>query len=121
MFLLDQLTKWAAMRSLSPHSSVAVIQDIFHFTFVQNTGIAFGIFTGYGQVLFWFISLSLVVLLAVSHSFSRAPRMQQIAFGLIFGGAAGNWLDRMRFGFVVDFLDFRVWPVFNVADSCIFK
>jgi len=119
VFLLDQITKLIAVNNLPLHSSTAVIHNVFHLTLVQNTGIAFGIFNEHGQVLSWLISLCMVVLLIVSRSFYRTPAIQQAAFGIIFGGALGNWLDRMRLGFVVDFLDFRVWPVFNVADSCI--
>ncbi len=118
-FLLDQITKFAAVRYLPHHDTTPVVPDIFHLTLVENTGVAFGIFNDYGQALLWLISICLIVLLAVSRSFLKAPLIQRAAFGLIIGGALGNWLDRVRVGYVIDFLDFRVWPVFNVADSCI--
>ncbi len=119
IFLFDQITKLIAVRALSLQSSTVVIDHIFHLTLVQNTGIAFGIFNNHGQALLWIISISMIALLAVSFSFRNTSKMQQVSFGLIFGGALGNWLDRIRLGYVVDFFDFRVWPVFNVADSCI--
>lgn len=117
--IVDQITKFIATQNLSHHSSVAVIQNIFHFTFVQNTGVAFGIMNDYGHVLRLVITVCVIVLLGVSYTFRHAPKNQQFAFGLIMGGALGNWIDRLRLGYVIDFLDFRVWPVFNVADSCI--
>ncbi len=65
------------------------------------------------------ISISLAVLLGLGIRMKSTPALQRWALALILGGAAGNWIDRVRYGAVVDFLDFRIWPVFNVADSAI--
>ncbi len=116
--LVDQASKLAALRILFPGETVPVIQGLFHFTLIQNTGIAFGFFREHQGLLLILISVSLIFL------WIWALRMEgglgsRYAFALILGGAAGNWIDRMRFGAVIDFLDFRVWPVFNIADSAI--
>ena len=63
------------------------------------------------------VSLCVIVLLFYSVKIAKKSAIEKIAYGLILGGAIGNLIDRFRFGWVVDFLDFRIWPVFNVADS----
>ncbi len=83
-----------------------------------NSGVAFGFFQGHGL---W-ITLGTLAILALLFKTTLRPergRWAPVCLGLILGGAAGNLVDRLRFGGVVDFLDFRVWPVFNIADSCI--
>jgi len=108
-----------ALRFLSLDSSTAVIANLFHLTLVQNTGIAFGLFRRHEMLLFSLITISLVILF-IWGSRSKSPsRTARFGIALILGGAIGNWIDRIRFGAVIDFLDFRVWPVFNVADSAI--
>lgn len=125
VFLLDQLTKLLAVHYLSSVDSFPVLQNVFHLTLVYNTGIAFGFFRHSQAILLGAITLSLVFLLIWgARSFKQKPgepsqKFQSFALALILGGAIGNWLDRVRIGSVVDFFDFRVWPVFNVADSAI--
>ena len=99
-----------------------VIPKIFHFTLVHNTGIAFGLFKNMGIV---FIIVSVIAILFFSW-FLYSRRQEKdfstfsiLAFSLIIGGAFGNLIDRLQFGFVIDFIDFRIWPVFNIADSAI--
>ncbi len=120
VFGFDQLTKFWIRTSFSPASSRPVLPGIFHLTFVTNTGSAFGLFQGGG---FFFILLSIItiiilVILAWQKRKSFSP-LVKLSFGFLLGGVSGNLMDRLRFGAVVDFLDFRIWPVFNVADSCI--
>jgi len=120
VFACDQLTKGFLSRRLYPGESIPIIKNILHISLVHNTGIAFGLFK---NQTFFFIVLSLVVIAYILRDFRL--RMQHynparhIALGLILGGACGNLLDRIRFGYVIDFLDFRIWPVFNIADSAI--
>jgi len=119
VFFLDQITKYFILTNLGLNDSVAVIRNSFHFTLVHNTGAAFGIFKD--QTLF-FISISIVSIISIIiflKKNTKSSTLIDIALALILGGALGNLLDRLRFGYVVDFLDFRVWPVFNVADSAI--
>ena len=119
VFLLDQLTKFLALTLLKPRSSISVVPNVFHLSFVENTGIAFGLFQGYPGLWTLVITLSVLGLGVGAACFRKQPDSRRLAFGLILGGAAGNWFDRIRLGHVVDFLDFRIWPVFNVADSFI--
>ena len=117
--LLDQLTKALAQIHLFRGSSLPVIPHFLHLTLIKNQGIAFGLFQGGDKLLLVIITLSIATLILLGF---RIPRLQwktQWGIGLILGGALGNWIDRIRFGAVVDFLDFRIWPVFNLADTAI--
>jgi len=116
----DQISKYIVRLKMNPHESLPVIKGIFHITYVQNTGAAFSILRG---KTYFFIMVSIVIILAVIIFLRKVPpekKLLRIAMALVLGGAAGNNLiDRLRFGYVVDFLDFRIWPVFNIADSAI--
>lgn len=119
VFLCDQLAKLWVQRSMLPRESISLIPGVFHITYVRNTGAAFGLLRD--QTLF-FIIITLLVIGMIVFTLSRIPKEQlslQFALGLLLGGALGNLLDRIRFGYVIDFLDFRVWPVFNLADAAI--
>ncbi|OGW82344.1 MAG: signal peptidase II [Omnitrophica bacterium RIFCSPLOWO2_12_FULL_44_17] len=117
---VDQVSKWVAIEFLKPEASIPVIRNFFHFTYVENTGIAFGLLQEHSGFLLIFISLSVLAILAFASYFTRREIfIKRIAYGFILGGAIGNLTDRIRFGYVVDFLDFRIWPVFNLADSFI--
>lgn len=120
VFIFDQLAKKYISKSLALGSSIPVIKNIFHLTLVHNTGVAFGLFKN--QQVFFIIITSIVILyiaLALFLNRKQNSLSSRIAFGLILGGACGNLFDRLRLGFIVDFFDFRIWPVFNIADSAI--
>lgn len=119
VLLFDQITKALALSFLKPRISIPLFRDVFHLSFVENTGIAFGLFQDHPEFWTWIITISIVCLLVGSWFFRDQPLPKQLAFGFILGGAIGNWVDRIRFNYVIDFLDFRVWPVFNIADSFI--
>ena len=119
VFLFDQITKFLALSFLKPRASIPLFQNIFHLSFVENTGIAFGLFQDHPEFWAWIITVSIVCLLVGSWFFRNQSLSKQLAFGFILGGAIGNWVDRIRFNHVIDFLDFRIWPVFNIADSFI--
>ena len=115
----DQLTKVAIRATLAPAQSRPVIPSLLHLTYVQNTGAAFGLFRGHPGI---FVCFSLVVAIWLIVELLKSPRragMLTVGLVLILSGAVGNLLDRWRFGYVVDFIDVRVWPVFNLADSMI--
>ncbi len=116
-FVLDRVSKLLVLHFLV--DSVPVIPNIFHLTLVRNHGIAFGLFSQMKWVLLVVISISLLVIAWMAHQPSFRNKRDQWVFGLILGGAFGNWWDRIQYGSVVDFFDLRVWPVFNVADSAI--
>ena len=128
VFVADQLTKTWALRRLDMSHPVVVIPDFFHLVLVMNPGVAFGIFAGIPPEWRWIVTLFSLTALALlgSLAFRILPRgslLARLAIGLVFGGAAGNLLDRWRHGAVVDFIDvfWRTyhWPAFNVADSAI--
>ena len=119
VFLVDQAAKFWAVRSLDLAESRPILGNFFHLTLVENQGIAFGLFGGMERVLFIVITLSLILLILFGLCSQTLQRHSQWGIGLILGGALGNWADRIRVGAVIDFLDFRVWPVFNFADTAI--
>ena len=115
----DQLTKHLIAAAFHPGESLPLLPRVLHLTYVQNTGAAFGLFKGQ-QLLF--IGLSLLVIAWITRQFlAKRPLAAPVvwAYALVLGGAAGNLIDRLRFGYVVDFIDVRVWPVFNLGDSAI--
>lgn len=120
--LLDRLTKIFFSNILRVGESLPVIPKVFHFTLVHNTGIAFGLFKDNGFV-FLIIPVIAIALLGYNvyyyHKFGELDCWYIIAFSLILGGAIGNLIDRIFIGHVIDFIDLRVWPVFNIADSAI--
>jgi len=118
--LIDQLTKFLALRFLSSQTPLSIVPKVLDFTLVKNPGVAFGLFSGFAPLLFTLITCSLVFLFFIANrSHHEASLSSRWALSLILGGAIGNWIDRLRFAAVIDFIDFRVWPVFNIADSAI--
>lgn len=117
--IADQLSKWAIASSLRLHESIAVIPGVFHITYVQNPGAAFGLFA-YQQPLFIAVA-ALMIGLAIFYRkrIQQESRLFQWAVTIGIAGALGNLIDRVRTGYVVDFFDFRMFPVFNIADIAI--
>jgi signal peptidase II len=118
---LDQFTKRLIVGSFLPGESRYVIPHFLKWTYERNLHGAFGLF-GSNAVLL--IAMAIVVLVLFWFSFREAAARStvvRIAFGMIVGGAIGNIIDRLHYGFVIDFIDFyRIWPnIFNVGDSCI--
>ncbi len=121
-FTADQLSKAWVREHLALYESWAPIPALaryFTFTHVTNTGIAFGLFREWGSLLVAVAVVVIAFLLLYTQQLATARWPVQIAMGLQLGGAFGNLVDRIRFGFVTDFLDFKFWPVFNLADSAI--
>ncbi|BAW95952.1 signal peptidase II [[Synechococcus] sp. NIES-970] len=120
--VLDQLTKTIVLQTLpAVGDTFPLWPSVFHFTYVRNTGAAFSIFT---DGVYWLRWLSLAVsigLMALAWFGDRQTVSEQWGYGFILAGAMGNGIDRFLFGYVVDFLDFRLinFPVFNIADVCI--
>lgn len=117
----DQLTKLLATKNLLLNQSAPLIKGIFHLTLIRNRGAAFGILKN--QIpLFIFTSILAVILIYLGllrNNKYKKYSFYNISLALILAGALGNLIDRLRLGYVIDFLDFRIWPVFNVADSAI--
>ena len=119
VLIVDRLTKYILFRNLSEGESVRVIPGLFHITLVLNSGAAFGLFKG--RSVFFMVSTALVIVFICLYVIRGGYKdlLTLTALGLILGGAAGNLIDRVLFGYVIDFLDFRIWPVFNIADASI--
>lgn len=124
----DQATKGLVLQSFRLYDSQEVIPGFFNLVYVQNTGAAFSMLADVDSPWrhYFFLGIGTIALvgLTIAHfKLRKDHRLYSVALALIAGGAAGNLVDRVRLGAVVDFLDFYVgryhWPAFNVADSAI--
>jgi signal peptidase II len=126
---IDQATKLYILSHFSYGESITVIKDFFNLTYVRNPGAAFGFLSTSPETFrhIFFLSvppIALVFIIYIMRSVPTSDVIQIVALSGIFGGAIGNYIDRIRFRYVIDFLDFHiknkyVWPAFNVADSAI--
>jgi signal peptidase II len=126
ILVLDQATKLYVDANFRLHETVPVIRNFFHLTYVRNKGAAFGILSDNAIRIPFFITVSIVAMLGIIWYIKRLKDDQKLAvfsLSLIFSGALGNLIDRIRLGEVIDFLDVfwqrHHWPAFNVADSAI--
>lgn len=116
---LDQLTKHLILSRITVGQSLPIIENIFHLTLVKNSGIAFGLFPQGTNIFIIFSFLVIFLILIILWKKKELKILPRIALALILAGAIGNLIDRLRWGYVIDFLDFRIWPVFNLADTSI--
>lgn len=123
IFLTDQVTKFLIIRSFSAGMSTCVIPGFLNFTLVRNRGSAFGLFPSGRWILVAVTVLSIAFLVYFFYRFGRDLGLGRYSLALIFGGALGNFADRLLRGYVVDFIDVYAgrfhWYAFNVADSAI--
>ena len=126
--VLDQISKYAVLKSIELGGSIPVISGFFNLVHTRNRGIAFGIFNRPGSDLGYYLLLSatFAAVILLLFWFSRLKQEEKVlipGLSLILGGAIGNLIDRIRLREVIDFLDFYIgsyhWPAFNVADSAI--
>jgi len=119
LLALDQLTKYYVETHIGPYDAISVT-SFFRIVYAENIGSAFGLFKSLGSTFFILVSSAAVIALSVMIVKDTANRL---SYSLLLGGAAGNLLDRLMRGYVVDFLDFHLgtyhWPAFNVADSAL--
>lgn len=119
VLVVDQLSKYYVVTHFRLFESVPVIENIFHWTYILNPGAAFGLMAGSRWI---FVAIAAAVLVGIY--WMRKDIMEngwwvQYGTALFAGGAIGNLIDRARQGLVIDFFDFRIWPIFNVADIAI--
>ena len=118
LIAIDQLTKYLVVKNISGISTVPLIKDVFHLTYWENRGAAFGILQD--KRVFFIVITVLVVFFVVLFLVKQKPKnvLLNLALTLLIGGAVGNFTDRALRGYVVDFLDFRLinFPIFNAAD-----
>jgi len=126
--IADQLTKWAVIKLITLYDVIVLIPGFFNLVHVQNTGGAFGVFAGQQNTLqsMMFVLVTIIAMCLIVYLYKNTPvefPILSFGFSLIFGGAMGNMIDRIRFGRVTDFIDLYVgnlhWPAFNIADSAI--
>jgi signal peptidase II len=118
IFLADRVLKELVESSMQLGDSIPMVPGILHLTYIKNDGGAFGILGGQGSIL---LLGSAVAVAFVLWMLLEGPpaRLMALGCGLILGGAAGNLLDRLTAGEVTDYVDLRIWPVFNAADAAI--
>lgn len=117
--LVDQATKYFVVQHFAVGESVPVLENIFHWTFILNRGAAFGMLEG-SRWLFVVIALAVIGgVLYLRKEIEQSGVLACMGAALFTGGAVGNLIDRMLHGVVIDFFDFRIWPIFNVADIAI--
>lgn len=126
VLVLDQLSKIFIDRHFFLHESVTVVANFFHITYVRNQGAAFGILADHALRVPFFTTVALLAaggILWYLRRLREEQRLLQGSLALIFAGALGNLIDRIRLGEVIDFIDVHWyqyhWPAFNVADSAI--
>ncbi|MBQ6371086.1 MAG: signal peptidase II [Firmicutes bacterium] len=120
VIVLDRVVKIAVSTNMDPGDTIPVIDHIFHITYVQNTGAAFSMLQGHSMLLIILpavvIGIGIIFVCVMSKKYNK---MFLVSVSLICGGGLGNLTDRISQGYVTDMFDFRVFPVFNVADICV--
>lgn len=128
LIALDQMTKIFVHTQFQLHESVPVIENYFHFTYVRNFGAAFGFLSQtppvFREIFFLMMPpLACLIILYILKGVEEKDTYQILCLSSIFAGAIGNYLDRLQFRYVIDFLDFHYgtwsWPAFNIADMAI--
>ncbi|SRR6056297_1507220 len=122
ILILDRITKYMAAMHLQKIDTIPIAQGVIHLTYAENTGAAFSILKGRQSLL---IIITGMVIIVMCYYFWRERKhmsaLANIAMSMVIGGATGNWMDRIMFDYVIDFIDFRLidFAIFNVADSFI--
>ena len=119
LVILDQFSTYIVVEHMALGESIPILAEGFHFTYILNPGAAFGMFA---HNRLFFIAIAVVVIgiiIWARREILASPWEVKAGCGLFLGGAIGNLIDRARQGLVIDFFDFRIWPVFNIADIAI--
>ncbi len=119
--ILDQLVKHIVSTSMITGETIPVIDSFFHITYIHNDGAAFGIMAGKSIFLIGFPALMIIAGIIIIVLFkNKLAATELVAISLIAGGGIGNLIDRCVYGYVIDFIDFKIWnPVFNIADIAV--
>ena len=118
VFISDQITKYAVYKNMSLGESIPT-EGIIRITYARNTGMAFSLFENFGIILLILSLIIASILIIYLFTIDKPRILIRVFSGLVVGGALGNILDRIRFGYVNDFIDVGWWPIFNIADSSI--
>ena len=117
IIILDQLSKFLVKINFNLNESVPVMGEIFHLTYIHNFGAGFGILQNQ-RILLVIISIAVAAFIFYyAKKVKEEETLLQLLLGFVLGGTIGNLIDRIFLGYVTDFFDFMIWPVFNIADS----
>lgn len=116
ILVLDYVTKWYVKTHFFLGESIPVIPGVFHWTYIVNYGAAFGILKDQRWIFLGVVLLLLAIFFYYRQKLAQTPSWVRAGVAMLLAGAVGNAFDRFVYGGVVDFFDFRVWPIFNVAD-----
>ena len=123
LLLIDQISKLLVIKFLDINGGIELIKNFFYLTYTHNTGAAFSILTGQRILLILIATIILIILFNYIRKNKVKEKIDILAFSLIIGGSLGNLIDRIVRGYVVDFLDFKIFgynfPIFNLADTFI--
>lgn len=117
VIVFDQISKYFIQTNMDLNDSIAIIEGLFSITYIQNTGAAFSLLQGKTMILIiiqMLVVLAIVIYVSIKKNMLR--RTLIVSLALIVGGGVGNLIDRVHYGYVIDFLHFHFWPIFNVAD-----
>ena len=117
IIIIDQVAKFLIKTNFQLNQTLPIISNIFHLTYIHNFGAGFGILQ---HQKYFLIFISIIVIGFIFYYLDRIrnnERLLQMLVGFVLGGTIGNLTDRIINGYVIDFLDFRIWPIFNFADS----
>ncbi len=117
--LFDQLTKWLVVKYLMPAGSIPLIDGVLHLTYVENTGAAFGMMKDKRWIFMVVSTVAIIIIIVIIAKYARKNVFETVTVSMMLGGGIGNMIDRIRLGYVIDFIDVRLinFAVFNVADS----
>ncbi len=119
IILIDQIVKYIIRSAMYVGESIPVVRDVFHITYVQNRGAAFNMLDGQSLILTLVPAVAIIVAIWYMEKHLNEHWTLVLSLGLVISGGIGNLIDRTILGFVTDMLDFRFWPVFNVADIAV--
>lgn len=119
LLLLDQIVKYAVRANMMQGQSIPIISGIFHLTYIENPGAAFGILSNH-RILFLVMTVAITSIMFYLYLQLRNKKsLTAFSLALVISGAIGNFIDRFFQGTVTDMFDFQIWPIFNIADICI--
>lgn len=119
IIILDQVIKYIVVDNMFLGQSIPIVPHLLHLTYILNPGAAFGILE---NQRFFFILIAIILTIAIVYFYPKIQQLNklfQTGIALLFSGAIGNMIDRIFIGKVVDYIDFRIWPIFNLADIAI--
>ena len=122
VILIDRITKIMMLNLLTKKENITIIKNFFSLTLAKNTGVAFSLLEG--QLTFIILSTIIITLFLLEYlKNSKQNYIETIGYSLVIGGAIGNLIDRIKYKYVIDFIDFKIinynFPIFNIADACI--